>query len=174
MEENLETTQTVQSEEQEAAQGQQEQRERTFTQAEVNGLVAKESKSAVEKLLKSAGIAPEGDYKASLEAFRQWQESKNTDIQKATTQMQNLQRQNVALSEQLEALKAGIPVEKLDRYTKLAKAYQAEDTSFINALKLALKDFPVSGGGVAAAGGNPAQKPEGQKRAPLPNGAIIL
>lgn len=174
MEQNLDNTQTVESEKQEAAHEQQEQRERTFTQTEVNGLVARESKSAVEKLLKSAGIAPEGDYKASLEAFRQWQESKNTDIQKATTQMKNLQEQNRALSEQLDALKAGIPVEKLDRYTKLAKAYQTDDTTFINALKLALKDFPVSGQGVAAAGGNPAQKPEGQKRAPLPSGATIL
>ena len=65
MEQNLDNTQTVESEKQEAAHEQQEQRERTFTQTEVNGLVARESKSAVEKLLKSAGIAPEGDYKAS-------------------------------------------------------------------------------------------------------------
>lgn len=171
MEENLENTQTVESEKQEAAK---EQHERTFTQTEVNGLVARESKSAVEKLLKSAGIAPEGDYKASLEAFRQWKESQKTDLENASEQMQNLQKQNTALNEQLEALKAGVPVDKLDRYTKLAKAYQTEDTSFINALKLALKDFPVSGQGIAAAGGNPAQKPEEQKKAPLPNGAIIL
>lgn len=171
MEENLENTQTVESEKQEAAK---EQQERTFTQAEVNGLVARESKSAVEKLLKSAGIAPEGDYKASLEAFRQWKESQKTDLENASEQMQNLQKQNTALNEQLEALKAGVPVDKLDRYTKLAKAYQTEDTSFINALKLALKDFPVSGQGIAAAGGNPAQKPEERKKAPLPNGATIL
>ena len=51
MEKNLENTQTVESEKQ----------ERMFTQAEVNGLVARESKSAVERLLKSVGIAPEGD-----------------------------------------------------------------------------------------------------------------
>lgn len=60
MEQNLDNTQTVESEKQEAAQEQQEQRERTFTQTEVNGLVARESKSAVEKLLKSAGIAARG------------------------------------------------------------------------------------------------------------------
>lgn len=170
MEENLENTQTVESEKQEAAKEQ----ERTFTQTEVNGLVARESKSAVEKLLKSAGIAPEGDYKASLEAFRQWKESQKTDLENASEKMQNLQKQNTALNEQLEALKAGIPVDKLDRYTKLAKAYQTENTSFINALKLALKDFPVSGQGIAAAGGNPAQKPEERKKAPLPSGATIL
>ena len=86
MEENLENTQTVESEKQEAAK---EQHERTFTQTEVNGLVARESKSAVEKLLKSAGIAPEGDYKASLEAFRQWKESQKTDLENASEQMQN-------------------------------------------------------------------------------------
>ena len=84
MEENLEKNQTVKSEK-------QEQRERIFTQTEVNGLVARESKSAVERLLKSVGIAPEGDYKASLEAFRQWRDSKNADIEKATAQMQKLQ-----------------------------------------------------------------------------------
>ena len=114
MEKNLENTQTVESEKQ----------ERMFTQAEVNGLVARESKSAVERLLKSVGIAPEGDYKASLEAFRQWQK---------------LQQQNAVLSQQLEALKIGILMEKLDRYTRLAKAYRAEDSTFIDALERMIK-----------------------------------
>lgn len=45
---------------------------KTFTQEEVKGIVARESKSAVEKLLKDAGIAPEGDYKASMKAFKDW------------------------------------------------------------------------------------------------------
>lgn len=133
MEENLEKNQTVKSEK-------QEQRERIFTQTEVNGLVARESKSAVERLLKSVGIAPEGDYKASLEAFRQWRDSKNADIEKATAQMQKLQQQNAVLSRQLDALKIGILMEKLDRYTRLAKVYQA-DNMLIHALKLMIKDL---------------------------------
>lgn len=129
MEKNLENTQTVESEKQ----------ERVFTQAEVNGLVARESKSAVERLLKSVGIAPEGDYKASLEAFRQWRDSKNAKIEKITAQMQKLQQQNAVLSQQLEALKIGILMEKLDRYTRLAKAYRAEDSTFIDALERMIK-----------------------------------
>lgn len=56
---------------------------KTFTQEEVNGIVAKESKSAVEKLLKDAGIAPEGDYKASIKAFKTWQDSQKTEIETA-------------------------------------------------------------------------------------------
>lgn len=138
MQKNLEHTQTVESEKQTAAQ---EQRERMFTQAEVNSLVARESKSAVERLLKSVGIAPEGDYRASLESFRQWRDGKNADIERATAQMQKLQQQNAALSQQLEALKIGILVEKLDRYLRLAKAYQAEDNALINAIELVITEL---------------------------------
>ena len=156
MEKELEKIQTVKAEKQGAAQ---EQRERTFTQAEVNGLVARESKSAVERLLRSVGIAPEGDYKASLEAFRQWQESKNVEIEKAARQIQKLRQQNAMLSEQLKAFKMGILVEKLERYTKLAGVHQINDSVFINALKLVLKEF----GQEAAADDNPTQKSEGQK-----------
>lgn len=156
MEKKLEKIQTVEAEKQGAAQ---EQRERTFTQAEVNGLVARESKSAVERLLRSVGIAPEGDYKASLEAFRQWQESKNVEIEKTARQMQKLRQQNAMLSEQLKAFKMGILVEKLERYTKLARVHQVNDSVFINALKLVLKEF----GQEAAADDNPTQKLEGQK-----------
>lgn len=134
MEKNLENTQTVESEK-------QEQPERTFTQAEVNGLVARESKSAVERLLKSAGIASKGDYKASLEAFRQWRDSKDADIERATAQMQKLQQQNEMLGRQLEALKTGILVEKLDRYMRLAKAYQAEDSALIGTLERVIKEL---------------------------------
>ena len=138
MQKNLEHTQTVESEKQTAAQ---EQRERMFTQAEVNSLVARESKSAVERLLKSVGIAPEGDYRASLESFRQWRDGKNADIERATAQMQKLQQQNAALSQHLEALKIGILVEKLDRYLRLAKAYQAEDNALINAIELVITEL---------------------------------
>ena len=134
MEKNLENTQIVESEK-------QEQPERTFTQAEVNGLVARESKSAVERLLKSVGIAPKGDYKASLEAFRQWRDSKDADIERATAQMQKLQQQNEMLGRQLEALKTGILVEKLDRYMRLAKAYQAEDSALIGTLERVIKEL---------------------------------
>ncbi len=134
MEKNLENTQTVESEK-------QEQPERTFTQAEVNSLVARESKSAVERLLKSVCIAPKGDYKASLEAFRQWRDSKDADIERATAQMQKLQQQNEMLGRQLEALKTGILVEKLDRYMRLAKAYQAEDSALIGTLERVIKEL---------------------------------
>ncbi len=134
MEKNLENTQTVESEK-------QEQPERTFTQAEVNGLVARESKSAVERLLKSVSIAPKGDYKASLEAFRQWRDSKDADIERTTAQMQKLQQQNEMLGRQLEALKTGILVEKLDRYMRLAKAYQAEDSALIGTLERVIKEL---------------------------------
>ena len=78
-------------------------------------------------------------YRASLEAFRQWRDGKNAEIERATAQMQELQQRNAMLSQQLEALKIGILIEKLDRYLRLAKAYQAEDSAFIKALKLVIK-----------------------------------
>jgi len=55
--------------------------------------------------------------------------------------MQKLQQQNEMLGRQLEALKTGILVEKLDRYMRLAKAYQAEDSALIGTLERVIKEL---------------------------------
>lgn len=155
------------------------QEEKTFTQADVNNLVARESKSAVEKLLKDAGIDHNGDYKSALKAFTDWQDGQKTELQKAQGSVGALQTERdealskVALLERkFEAVSKGIPTEKTDKYIKLAEAYMDDNTDFGKALELALKDFPVAEKGTPGTGGNPPPTP--QTKTPLPEGTVIF
>ena len=154
--------------------------EKTFTQQDVNNLVARESKAAVEKLLKDAGLSSEGDdYKASLKAFKEWQDSQKTEIERTTealTTAEKAKQEAEAKAQQLErqisALSKGIPADKADKYLKLAEAYVDDATDFDKAIELALKDFPVAEKGVGGAGGNPA--PTGKGKSGLPKGTVIF
>lgn len=135
---------------------------KTFTQEDLNGIVARESKSAVEKLLKEAGIASEGDYKASMAAFKAWQDSQKTAIEKHESTIKTLQTDKEAaeakaaeLERKYAALSKGIPADKSQAYVKLAESYVSDKTDFGAALDMALKDFPLAAGGVGGAGGNP-------------------
>lgn len=142
---------------------------KTFTQEDVNGIVSKESKAAVEKLLKEAGIASEGDYKAKLKAFKDYQDSQKSALELKDGEVKTLQADKELaeakasnLERQLAAVSNGIPAEKAAKYIKLAEAYVDDKTDFKAALVLALKDFPLAQE-VPGAGGNPPntnKKPE--------------
>ena len=153
---------------------------KTFTQEDVNNLVARESKAAVEKLLKEAGIAPEGDHKAAMKAFKEWQDSQKTELEKATGAKTALEQEKAAaiaeatsLKQQLLAVGKGIPADKAAKYIKLAEAYVTDKVDFAAALDLALKDFPVAAAGVAGASGNPAAG-DPVKKAALPKGVQMF
>lgn len=122
--------------------------EPTFTQEQVNGIVTKESRKQLEKLMQEAGLPVDGDYKEQLAAFKAWTDSQKTEAQlaaeaktKAETDLANAQAENAALQKQITALGKGIPTDKMAQYTKLAEAYEVED--FGEALDKALADFPL-------------------------------
>ncbi len=154
---------------------------KTFTQEDVNAIVARESKAAVEKLLKEAGIAPEGDYKAALKAFREWQDSQKTELEKVTGALSASEKAKAeaeakanALERQITAMSKGIPADKAEKYIKLAEAYINDKTDFAAALDLALKDFPIAEKGVAGSGGNPPPANGNDKKPFAPKGAVIF
>mgnify|MGYP000850498392 CR=1 FL=1 len=160
--------------------GDQTSSPKTFTQEDVNNLVARESKAAVERLLKEVGIASEGDYKAALKSFKEWQDKQKTDLEKATSANAALVKERdealakvTALERQFAAISKGIPADKAAKYIKLAEAYVTDKVDFAAALDLALKDFPVAAAGVAGQGGNPAPGDQ-QKKNPLPKGVITF
>jgi len=135
---------------------------RTFTQEEVTSIAAREGKASVEKLLKEAGIAPEGDYKAALKSFREWQEAQKTaaerqqeEIGKANKERDDALAEKTRLEQNIDLLAAGIPKDKMDKYAKLAETYLAEGVSFAQAVQAAKVDFPVKPTGVPGTGGNP-------------------
>lgn len=156
-----------------------QQEEKTFTQADVNNLVARESKASVEKLLKEVGIDHNGDYKSALKAFTEWQNNQKTELEKAQGTLTTAEKAKAEaeakaalLERKFEAVGKGIPADKTDKYIKLAEAYMDDKIDFGKALELALKDFPIAEKGTPGAGGNPP--PTSTSQAPLPKGTVIF
>lgn len=56
---------------------------KTYTQQDVNNIVAKESKKAMEKMLKDLGVENVKSAKEGLKKFNEIQEAQKTDLQKA-------------------------------------------------------------------------------------------
>lgn len=151
--------------------------EKSFTQTDVNNLVARESKSAIEKLLKEAGISADGNHSEKLKAFKEWQDSQKSELERATgtlttleTEKQQAVEKATLLERKFTAVSKGIPADKADKYIKLAEAYTDENSDFDKALDLALKDFPVAEKGTPGAGGNPPPTPT--TKTPLPSGMV--
>lgn len=139
-----------------------EQTEARFTQQDVNNIVARETKSTVERLLKEAGISDGSDYKRSLTEFKKWQDSQKSELELATEKITQAEakateaeKQIQEMRNQVEALSKGIPQNRITQYIKLAEVYKDDNTEFSDALDKALQEFPLSNTTPKQTGGNP-------------------
>lgn len=139
-----------------------------------------QSNADLESLFKEAGITAEGDFKSSLKAFKEWQDSQKTELQKATDGLTTEQRlrteaesKALRLERELLLRDKNVPADKTDAYIKLAEAYMGDDADFTAALELAIQSFPVIAGGVPGAGGNPVAA-TGGGQASFPQGVITF
>lgn len=121
---------------------------KTFTQEEVTGLVTKESRKAVEKVLKDLGVEDVKNAKEGLAKFRELQDKDKTELEKAIEQAKAFENQLTekdsevnSYKTQLELVKSGVPSDKLERYTKLLKTYDGD--SMEDNIKALLEEFPV-------------------------------
>ena len=121
---------------------------KTFTQEEVNGLVSKESKKAIEKALKDLGVEDFKTAKEGLSKFKEMQDSQKTEAQKLQEQLEAVNgtvKEKDSLLEQtntkLSLLTAGIPADKLEKYSKLIAITDGETLE--DKIKQALEDFPL-------------------------------
>lgn len=107
---------------------------KTFTQDDVSGLVAKETKKAQEKLLKILGVTDFNSAKEGLQKYNEMIESQKTDQQRkeeelATyqTKYQQEQERALTLESKLAALELSVNKDYLDDVLLLAKAKGGED-----------------------------------------------
>lgn len=122
---------------------------KTFTQEEVNGLIAKESKKGLEKALKDLGVEDFKSAKEGLAKLKEYQESQKTESEKLAEQLKALNdsvtEKDKLLQEsntKLSLLSAGIPGDRLDKYTKLIAITDGETLE--DKIKQVLIDFPVN------------------------------
>src|SRR5690554_3709818 len=122
---------------------------KTFTQDDVNNLVAQEVKKAQEKLLKQLGIEDFNSAKEGMQRFREWQESQKTEAEKQAEQLQKLQEQSQTLATENEQLKAklavvqaGVNPNSIDDVVVLAKSYLSKDVDLNTAIGKVLEKYP--------------------------------
>ena len=143
--------------------------EKTFTQAEVDGIVqgrlAREKKS----------LPSDGE----LASFREWRESQKTaaerqqeEIGKANKERDDALAEKMNLERSIDLLAAGIPKDKMAQYARLVESYMSDDVTFSKAVEATLKDFPVKPAGVPGVSGNPA--PVEKERKGRPSGTVIF
>jgi len=122
---------------------------KTFTQEDVNNLVAREVKKAQEKMLKQLGIEDFQSAKEGMQRFREWQESQKTEAEKQAEQLQKLQEQSQSLAAENEQLKAklaavqaGVDPNSIDDVVVLAKNYLSDDVDMNAAIGKVLEKYP--------------------------------
>jgi hypothetical protein len=130
-------------------QDQQPNNDKTFTQDDVNNIVAKEVKKAQEKLLKQLGIDDFNSAKEGLQKFREWQDAQKTEAQKQAERLQQLEQQFTAvqqekesLAAQLAAVKAGVHADYVEDVVVLAQRFVNEDTTIDEAIQKVVEKYP--------------------------------
>lgn len=123
--------------------------EKTFTQKDVNNLVARESKSAQEKLLKDLGIEDFENAKDGLKKFQEWQESQKTEaekqaeaLEKASAQLSEKEALISRLEAEKQALIQGVNADSIDDVILLAQAKVSEETTIEKAIETVITQYP--------------------------------
>ena len=148
----------------------QEQPVKTFTQEEVTGLVAKESKKAQEKIFKSLGFEDIKSAKEGLQQLKEWKDSQKSEAEKQSEALATKEKElEQALSDKktleakLSALTLGVNADSVDDVITLSARLVSDDVSIDDAIAQVLQKYPQFGRTEQAeekkprfsAGGNP-------------------
>lgn len=151
--------------------------EKTFTQSDVNAMMAKEKRSGKSSILKLFGVSDEKAAKTEAEAYKAWKESQKTDEQKQTEAQAELEnskaeaeRRAQAAESKLALLEAGVNKDSLDDVLAIAIVKVTEEKD-LNAVLADMKKelrynsfFESSSqgsGGGAGTGGNVGHRGKG-------------
>ena len=123
--------------------------QKTFTQEELNNLIAKEKKAAQENFLKSVGFDDFKNAKDGLAKFKDWQDSQKTDAEKqaaaleqASKDLEATKAEKETIAAQLAAVKAGADPEALEDLIVLAKTKVTDEVTIDEAIKQTLEKYP--------------------------------
>lgn len=144
------TDQTVESGENKVQESTEQAR--TFSQEEVNGLVAKESKKAQEKIFKSLGFEDIKSAKEGFEKLKAWEDSQKSESEKSAEALNAKEQElakalsdNKTLSAQLSALKQGVNADSVDDVIALSERLVSDEVSIDDAIKQILTKYPQFG-----------------------------
>lgn len=124
--------------------------ENTFTQEDVNNLVAKESKKAVEKLLKDLGVEDVKSAKEGLKKFKEIQDAQKSDYDKALERIEALEKENNTYKaekkslEDIDSIKGILKEKQIDeKYAKTIKKLMTDEINEESVMKTIEEELPM-------------------------------
>ena len=126
-----------------------QQQEKTFTQSEVNVMMAKEKDQGRKAILKELGVEDVKNAKDALDKYKEYLESQKTDLQKAQDAAAETEKNRKLLEEELAntnqklaVLTAGCSPDKAEDVCVLARARMNEKTTFEQAVEQVKENYP--------------------------------
>lgn len=154
----------------------QESTVKTFTQEEVNRMMAKEKREGKLSVLKELGVEDVKNAKEGLKKYQEYLNAQKTEAQRAQEEAQRLAEEKAELEKkalmadiQVSALKSGIKADFLDDAIILAQSKKTDNTTYediFNELKQTYPNFAGTATTPAPKGtGNMPKPTAGQQQA---------
>lgn len=154
----------------------QESTVKTFTQEEVNRMMAKEKREGKLSVLKELGVEDVKNAKEGLKKYQEYLDAQKTEAQRAQEEAQRLAEEKAELEKkalmadiQVSALKSGIKADFLDDAIILAQSKKTDNTTYediFNELKQTYPNFAGTATTPAPKGtGNMPKPTAGQQQA---------
>ena len=145
--------------------------DKTFTQEQVNSMIAAEKRKNLSSVYKGLGFESEEAAKQFVEKYKQEEEKNKSDLVKAQEEAKKAQEEKAAeaaraqdLQYKFDAIAEGCDTKSADDVVVLAKAKMSDDKDFAAALKEVKEQYPAmfgqsaSGGGTGGGGTSPRGK----------------
>ena len=145
--------------------------DKTFTQEQVNSMIAAEKRKNLSSVYKGLGFESEEAAKQFVEKYKQEEEKNKSDLVKAQEEAKKAQEEKAAeaaraqdLQYKFDAIAEGCDTKSADDVGVLAKAKMSDDKDFAAALKEVKEQYPAmfgqsaSGGGPGGGGTSPRGK----------------
>lgn len=133
--------------------------EKTFTQEQVNSMIANEKRNFKSSAYKSLGFDTEEDAKAFIDKYREQEDNNKTELEKAQARAATLEAEKKEeqlkaqnLQHRFTAMQEGCPAESADDVVVLAKAKMSDDKDFETALKEVKEQYPAMFGKIENSG----------------------
>lgn len=146
--------------------------DKTFTQEQVNSMIAAEKRKNLSSMYKGLGFESEEDAKAFVEKYKQEEEKNKSDLVKAQEAAKKAEAEKKAeqskaqdLQYKFDAIAEGCDAKSAEDVVVLAKAKMSDEKDFATALKEVKEQYPAmfgqdgsSGGGTGGGGTSPRKK----------------
>lgn len=120
---------------------------KTYSEEELNGIVARRKSEEVDSLLKDLGIESKGSLKDRLAALKKYEDEHKSELDKekeGKSAAEKARDEAITRAERAEAkaeaLALGVDPEKIDRFLKVVGAYDGD--TMTAKVKAALEDLP--------------------------------